>query len=196
MNQPRPYRIVARIKNNRLWRAVCEIFPNVMNQAEAAAALNLNYGYFTNLLNMKIFPMCYGRWTKTAEKIANSLGHTPEYLFDPELYGRKPIPRIEIEIGPTELSELDVPLALPLPDQVFEEKMMVREVGGALMMIPPRLRDIIIQRFGLHGEKEKSLRELAREMNLSVERIRQMERQALMKLRHPFVNKRIREFIP
>lgn len=68
-----------------------------------------------------------------------------------------------------------------------EEKLYLREVGGlvreALIQLDERERHIIRNRFGLLGGQELTLEEIGRSLNLSRERVRQLEREAKDKLR-------------
>lgn len=50
-------------------------------------------------------------------------------------------------------------------------------------MLNPRDRRVIVDRFGLEGEGEKTLKEIGASMNLSRERVRQLEQLALQRLR-------------
>jgi RNA polymerase primary sigma factor len=53
----------------------------------------------------------------------------------------------------------------------------------ALALLRERERRIIIQRFGLDGTEEKTLADIANQLGLTRERVRQLERAALKKLR-------------
>jgi len=55
--------------------------------------------------------------------------------------------------------------------------------AGVLRCLPERQRDIIIKRFGLKGEREKTLEEIGRDYKISRERIRQIEKEAFKKLK-------------
>ena len=68
-----------------------------------------------------------------------------------------------------------------------EEKIYNREVGvivqRALGRLDERELHIIRNRFGLLGGQEQTLEEIGKRMNLSRERVRQLEREAKQKLR-------------
>jgi RNA polymerase primary sigma factor len=68
-----------------------------------------------------------------------------------------------------------------------EEKIYNREVGAivqrALGRLDERELHIIRNRFGLLGGQEQTLEEIGKKMNLSRERVRQLEREAKDKLR-------------
>ena len=73
-----------------------------------------------------------------------------------------------------------------------QTRMIVREVVGTLN---PRERKVLKLRFGMGGNAEHTLDEVAAELGVSRERIRQIETKALRKLRHPTRLKRLRPLI-
>ena len=69
------------------------------------------------------------------------------------------------------------------------------QVRGALTELDQKERKVILLRFGLTGEEPKTLKEIGEMMNLSRERIRQIEAQALGRLRHPSRSRKLRDFL-
>ena len=69
---------------------------------------------------------------------------------------------------------------------------VMREV---LSRIPVREQRVLIARFGVGVERDCSLEEVGKFLSLSRERIHQIEKAAMRKLRHPVRRKRLREFI-
>ena len=61
-----------------------------------------------------------------------------------------------------------------------------------LSSLSAKERDVIILRFGLNGEQEKTLEEIGNQFGVTRERIRQIEVRALNKLKQPFRIKRLR----
>ena len=61
----------------------------------------------------------------------------------------------------------------------------VEHIREMLETLPPKEADILALRYGLNGEKCLSLREISRRYRLSRERIRQIEKKAIKKLRAP-----------
>ena len=55
--------------------------------------------------------------------------------------------------------------------------------------------DIIKKRFGLDGSNPKTIRSIAKECNLTPEKIQQIENKALRKLRTPKNSSKLREYI-
>ena len=74
------------------------------------------------------------------------------------------------------------------PDSYRQERdILRREVDGilksALTTLPPRERYIIERRFGIKDDSQLTLEAVSRILKLSKERVRQLEREALLKLR-------------
>ena len=80
----------------------------------------------------------------------------------------------------------------PLADLTRQN--LVDEVKTALTELPPREQQIVSLRYGLENGKEHSLQEIGSLLNLSRERIRQLEVRALNRLRHPARCERFRDF--
>lgn len=192
----KPYRVVARLKNNRLWQAILLRFPEVVTQSDAARSLNITPQEFGQLLNMTTWPSKSRRdgsseptWTKTACRIAATLHVTPDYLFDAELYGRRPQP-LSLEVDPSAALSWEALHALPLaPDEELErqesELEMKNGLATALRTLEPKLVYVLTRRLGLDGRDPATLQQVGDDLSVGGERIRQMEQKALRLLRHP-----------
>jgi RNA polymerase primary sigma factor len=71
------------------------------------------------------------------------------------------------------------------PEEQSTASLLREELNRTLESLTPRERRIIELRFGLGNEYSRTLAEVGTELGLSKERIRQIEREALAKLRHP-----------
>lgn len=69
------------------------------------------------------------------------------------------------------------------------------EINKVLKTLPPREEYILRLRFGLDGEEPKTLEEIGKMLNLSRERIRQIEAKGLRKLRHPYYSRKLRQYL-
>lgn len=83
---------------------------------------------------------------------------------------------------------------IPQPLAEITQQNLVDEVKTALTTLPPREQQIVSLRYGLENGKEHSLQEIGTLLNLSRERIRQLEVRALKRLRHPTRYERFRDF--
>ncbi len=111
---------------------------------------------------------------------------------------KMPVKQVEMALNTIKLEpvSLDTPIAenLSLEDYISDDNyvspenntqntMLKMHIDMILKELTPKERKIIIGRFGIDGNKPKTLEELGRDMGFSKERIRQIEGIALRKLR-------------
>jgi RNA polymerase primary sigma factor len=72
----------------------------------------------------------------------------------------------------------------PVADSMFESNVR-EEAAGVLKTLDPNEEKIIRMRFGIGYDREHTLAEIAQLFDLSRERVRQIEAQALRRLRNP-----------
>ena len=70
------------------------------------------------------------------------------------------------------------------PEDDVVNHMMEKDVRGLLSVLGDKERDIIEKRYGFNGNEPMSLKAIGDEYNLTKERIRQIEKAALQKLRN------------
>ncbi len=87
--------------------------------------------------------------------------------------------------GDTSLGEIIYDESALTAEDELKIQSLRERLNMALKMLSPRERKVIELRFGLDGKKPRTLEEVAQEMNLTRERVRQLEVQALEKLRNP-----------
>jgi RNA polymerase primary sigma factor len=87
--------------------------------------------------------------------------------------------------GDTSLGEIIYDESTLSAEEELKIQSLRERLNMALKMLSPRERKVIELRFGLDGKKPRTLEEVAQEMNLTRERVRQLEVQALEKLRNP-----------
>ncbi len=95
----------------------------------------------------------------------------------------------------TTLTELIADPATEDPAEVVARELDAPLVGAALHLLSPRERLVLELRAGLGTDRPHTLAEVAERLALSRERVRQIEREALTKLRHPAVVRRLRELL-
>ncbi|MFO0949425.1 MAG: sigma-70 family RNA polymerase sigma factor [Planctomycetota bacterium] len=80
-------------------------------------------------------------------------------------------------------NEKPIPIAVADPNEEWERhEDMSLAVSRLLKALPSRERMIVIRRFGLDGEDPLSLEELGDDLNVSKERVRQLQRQAIRRM--------------
>ncbi len=76
-----------------------------------------------------------------------------------------------------------VPGEDPLPDEDVARRALGDEIENLLVALTPREQQILRMRFGVGGTREHTLEEVGRALSLTRERVRQIERAALDKLK-------------
>ncbi|MBN2736424.1 MAG: RNA polymerase sigma factor RpoD/SigA [Spirochaetales bacterium] len=71
------------------------------------------------------------------------------------------------------------------PDELMMEKSLKVDIKNILETLSPKEAEVIMDRFGLDDRKPLSLKEIGQKFDLSKERIRQIEKKALKRLKHP-----------
>jgi RNA polymerase primary sigma factor len=120
----------------------------------------------------------------TPEEIAVELEWTAREVKDILRIAQLPI-SLEKPIGEEEDSELGDFVEDETAESPFElasENLRRENVRAALEALPPREREVIEMRYGLTGQKARTLEEVGRAFGVTRERIRQIENNTLKKL--------------
>ena len=128
----------------------------------------------------------YGR-TPKPEELAEHTGMTPERV---RLLLRITLPLLSLEqpAGPepdTELGSFIEDNLTPQPNDAVAEKMLHERIDRLLDHLTPREANVLCLRYGLRNHESHTLKEVGKMFSLSRERIRQIEKIALKKLRQP-----------
>jgi RNA polymerase primary sigma factor len=140
----------------------------------------------------------YGR-SPTNEELASELGVSPEKLDSLlEAGSREPV-SLEMPIGEgeegSELADFIEDKNAPAPDDQATKSMFRQQLTRLLDSLPPRERRVIELRFGLYDGRSRTLDEVGAEFGVTRERIRQIERKALNKLRHPSRSRKLIDYL-
>ena len=124
--------------------------------------------------------------TPTIDDIASELEMTPSQVREVLLR----VPRsvsLETKVGKEKDTELGDLLETDTisPEEVLMREALQRDLHHLLTELTDRERDVILMRFGLGDGRSYSLAEIGRALDLSRERVRQIESKALQKLRQP-----------
>jgi len=123
----------------------------------------------------------------TDEDIAELTGHTPERVAELRSFGRDPV-SLDAPVGDegdAVFGDLVLDATSPSAADTVEHRAMVGELGRLIDRLPEREATIVRMRFGLYDGRPWTLDEIGRHLNLTRERIRQLEKKALAKMRHP-----------
>lgn len=81
------------------------------------------------------------------------------------------------------------------PEEAAITESMNQEIDEVLKTLRPNEEKVIRMRYGLNGTKPMSLKEVGDECNLTKERIRQIEKHAIVRLQHPTRSKYLEAFV-
>lgn len=134
--------------------------------------------------------------TPTLEDLAIELEMTPIQVREVLLR----VPRsvsLETKVGKdkdTELGEL-LETDTVTPEEMLMRESLQKDLLNLLADLTSRERDVIAMRFGLADGHPYSLAEIGRALDLSRERVRQIESKALQKLRQPKRRNLVRDYL-
>ena len=146
---------------------------------------------------------------KAQRKLSQDKGHTPslddvarELEMTPEqvrvVLVRVPCSvSLDTKVGKERDTELDELLGTGhiYPEELMMRESLRRDLKQLMSELTERERDVIHLRFGLKDGTPYSLAEIGRTLELSRERVRQIESKALQKLRQPKRRNRIRDYL-
>jgi RNA polymerase nonessential primary-like sigma factor len=120
----------------------------------------------------------------TATEIGAELDLTPGEIRDYFSIARQPI-SLDVRVGDNQDTELLEMLEdeSSSPDDYLDRELMRQDLINLLGELNQLQREVIFLRFGLDGNKEMSLTKIGQRLNISRERVRQLENQALAHLR-------------
>ncbi len=131
------------------------------------------------------------------EEIAREMGLSPRQVKQALRASHRPL-SLEKPVGEEGDSELGQFVEDDrAPDPVEEASLfMLREdVEELLHSLTPREERILRMRYGLGGTKRHTLKQVGKKFGLTRERIRQIEQEALRKLRHPRRSSKLRSYL-
>jgi RNA polymerase primary sigma factor len=85
--------------------------------------------------------------------------------------------------------------SIPEPEDALTQKMLPERINELLEALSPREAEILCLHYGLQGSEPHSLKQIGKKYGLSRERIRQLEKGAIYKLRNPKLTKDLHLFL-
>jgi len=133
----------------------------------------------------------------TPEEIARELSLPPQKVQWMLKVSQRPL-SLEKPVGEEEDSELGnfIPDGeTPTPADTAYQRLLEERLGDVLETLTPREARILRLRFGLRDGRAYTLEEVGRKFGLTRERIRQIEHEALDRLRHPTRSRQLRDYL-
>jgi RNA polymerase nonessential primary-like sigma factor len=129
--------------------------------------------------------------TPTPAEIGEALELEPGQIREYLQIARQPV-SLDMRIGDNQDTELQELLEdeTASPEQYTTHELLRQDIEGLLSELTPQQREVLTLRFGLTDGHELSLAKVGQRMNISRERVRQLERQALDHLRRRKANVR------
>ena len=123
----------------------------------------------------------------TDRELASEMGLPPKKIESLLKLSSRGLVSFETPVGEdgSQLGDFIADLAIPDPEEEATASLLKAKLSRTLESLTPRERRIIELRFGLGNEYSRTLEEVGTELGLTKERIRQIEKEALAKLRHP-----------
>jgi RNA polymerase primary sigma factor len=123
----------------------------------------------------------------TAEELGVELDKSPAQVQELLRTSRQPISLDSTigEDGETRIGDLIEDVDTPEASELVDRQLMADQLRRALGVLSPREEKIMAMRFGLYDGTPRTLDEIGKHLGLTRERIRQLEKESLSKLRHP-----------
>ena len=133
----------------------------------------------------------------SVEELAKALEVTPQKVENMIQVARRPL-SLETPTDDEEdsvLGDFIQDEEAAAPDESATYNLLREHLENVLNGLPPREVRILQLRYGLLDGQAYTLEEVGRKMGVTRERVRQIEAQALSRLRHPTVRRKLREYL-
>ena len=133
----------------------------------------------------------------TMEELAEELEVTPKKVEYMMKVAKRPL-SLELptdDEGDSTLGDFIEDDEAPPPDDSATFNLLKEHLISVLDDLPPREVRILQLRYGLLDGKSYTLEVVGRKMGVTRERVRQIEAQAISRLRHPAVKRRLRDYL-
>lgn len=131
------------------------------------------------------------------EELAEALNVPQKKVEDMIKLARYPL-SLQMPIGDEEddtLGDFIEDDSIPTPDTTATNNLLHEHLESVLDMLPPREARILQLRYGLVDGQYLTLNEVGRKMGVTRERVRQIEAQALRRLRTPSIQRALRSYL-
>lgn len=132
-------------------------------------------------------------------EIANILGMTVQHVRDMLNISSEVVsldmPYSSVEKDKVCLGDFIEDTNYATPESYAIESVMKDEIHALVKTLPEKEAKVIRCRFGLNGDKAMSLKEVGEKFNLTKERIRQIEKKAISRLKAPSRSERLEAYV-
>jgi RNA polymerase primary sigma factor len=133
----------------------------------------------------------------TVDELAEKLTVTPKKVEELLQVAQRPL-SLELPADDDEdheLGDYTPDKLIPAPADKVTEKIMREHLREVLNTLPPREVRILQLRYGLHDGKSHTLGEVGKKLGVTRERVRQIEAQALRRLRQPQFRRQLQDYL-
>jgi RNA polymerase primary sigma factor len=133
----------------------------------------------------------------THDEVARELGLTPEQVVRAEQAAMTPYSLDEPQNDEYQNALADTlsDTNEPTPLEQVSEQLLRDDLNEAMSHLTGRERCILELRYGLHGRHPLTLEQIGKTLSLTRERVRQLENEALKKLRSPLLGRRLHGYL-
>jgi RNA polymerase primary sigma factor len=131
------------------------------------------------------------------EELADALNEAPEKVQYMMKVARRPL-SLEMPTtkeGDAVLGDFVEDLETPLPDETATKHLLREHLEEVMEALPSREVRILRLRYGVPDGKSHTLQEVGEKVGVSRERVRQIEAQALRRLRQPRIQRILRDYL-
>lgn len=180
-------------------RAFCQHHPEI-NYVSALNLVGMRARPTRRIASEQRLPGGVFDWSPTAKGLAAALGVEESELFSTE----------QVEMSPLKSNTATLAMAAPdargwltghaeeaalPPDRKLIRASFEETVEEVIDTLSPRERLVLTMRFGVCGESKHTLEEVANKLNVTRERIRQIESKAVRLMRHPARAGRLKPYL-
>jgi RNA polymerase primary sigma factor len=133
----------------------------------------------------------------TIEELADALDEAPDKVQYMMKVARRPL-SLEMPTtkeGDAVLGDFVEDLETPLPDETATKHLLKEHLEEVMEALPSREVRILRLRYGVPDGKSHTLQEVGEKVGVSRERVRQIEAQALRRLRQPRIQRILRDYL-
>lgn len=189
MSEQKDVRVEVKLRNNLLLTAMEKNGVKSLMKLAHRVGMPEQYKVLTDLAGMKIpAKLENGSWRPIVLEIADLFECMPEDLFSETQQTQKlKKNRANVSVSSVQIQQyLHGSTATNVtPELSFQASELRKAISGALMQLTPREERVLRMRFGFQTGVEMTFDEIAKEVNLSGNRVREIEAKALRKLKNP-----------